>query len=341
VPTAFEPLDLAQLAHLEQVVLGLRDDADALPGDGDVTYLDEEGTPIAHRIGGSVEAVRPTRWPRPDGSLGPVVVAVAGEVPATAPLPPGSALLLPVGGVRPDDTRTLRWESAWRAAAAGGVIVPVPVPPGEAAGVAGRLASAYGDGRVLTVETVPQPRGAGRTLLFTGLSGSGKSTIARALVERMSTDEAIGIGSDRSVTLLDGDVVRTHLSRGLGFSREDRDINIRRIGWVAAEITKHGGLTVCAPIAPYDETRKWVRSTVDAAGGPGSFLLVWVSTPLSVCEARDVKGLYAKARRGELSGMTGIDDPYEEPADADLVIDTSAVALADAVDQVLALLTSR
>jgi sulfate adenylyltransferase len=100
-------------------------------------------------------------------------------------------------------------------------------------------------------------------------------------------------------------------------------------------VTKHGGLAVCAPIAPYDATRRWVRATVDAAGGPGAFLLVWVSTPLEVCEARDVKGLYAKARRGEVKGFTGIDDPYEEPADADLVIDTSVVPLDEAVDQVL------
>ena len=134
--------------------------------------------------------------------------------------------------------------------------------------------------------------------------------------------------------------MRTHLSKGLGFSAADRDVNIRRIGWVAAEVTKHGGLAVCAPIAPYDDTRQWVRATVEAAGGPGSFLLVWISTPLEVCEARDVKGLYAKARAGEIKGFTGIDDPYERPADADLVIDTSQVSLDDAVRQVEALLAS-
>jgi sulfate adenylyltransferase len=143
------------------------------------------------------------------------------------------------------------------------------------------------------------------------------------------------------VTLLDGDVVRTHLSRGLGFSREDRDINVRRIGWVAGEVTKHGGMAVCAPISPYDETRRWMRSVVEAAGGPGSFLLVWVSTPIEVCEARDVKGLYAKARAGLVTGFTGIDDPYEPPLDADLVIDTSAVEVADAVDQIVAALDRR
>jgi sulfate adenylyltransferase len=151
------------------------------------------------------------------------------------------------------------------------------------------------------------------------------------LVERLA--------GERGITLLDGDVVRTHLSRGLGFSRADRDLNIRRIGWVAAEVTKHGGLAVCAPIAPYDETRKWVRTVVDEAGGPGSFVLVWVATPLEECERRDVKGLYAKARAGELKGFTGIDDPYEAPDDAELVIDTTTVAVAEAVDRIVALLS--
>ena len=127
----------------------------------------------------------------------------------------------------------------------------------------------------------------GFTIWFTGLSGAGKSTIS-AIVEQELRERG------QKVEVLDGDVVRTHLSKGLGFSKEDRDTNIRRIGWVAAEVTKHGGLAVCAPIAPYDATRKWVRSTVEAAGGPGSFLLVWVSTPIEVCEQRDVKGLYAK-----------------------------------------------
>jgi sulfate adenylyltransferase len=202
----------------------------------------------------------------------------------------------------------------------------------DAAGRAAELAAAYSSGELLTVGTVPAPACDGKVVFFTGLSGSGKSTIARAVTEQLA--------GTRTVTLLDGDVVRTHLSKGLGFSRDDRDTNIRRIGWVAAEVTKHGGVAVCAPIAPYDATRRWVRATVEAAGGPGSFLLVWISTPLEVCEQRDVKGLYAKARRGELTGFTGIDDPYEEPADADLVIDTSQVSLDDAVAQVLARLTA-
>jgi len=144
--------------------------------------------------------------------------------------------------------------------------------------------------------------------------------------------------TETTVTLLDGDVVRTHLSKGLGFSREDRDINIRRIGWVAAEVAKHGGTAVCAPIAPYDDTRRWVREQAEQAAGPGAFVLVWVSTPLDVCETRDTKGLYARARRGELQGFTGIDDPYEAPGDADIEVDTSEMSIEDALDLIVAAL---
>src|SRR3990172_4066943 len=149
----------------------------------------------------------------------------------------------------------------------------------------------------------------GFTVFFTGLSGSGKSTIANVLLVKL-----LEIGG-RPVTLLDGDLVRKHLSSELGFSKEHRDINIRRIGFVAAEITKNGGIALCAPIAPYDATRKDVRAMVDPGGG---FLLVHMATPLEVCEDRDRKGLYAKARAGVLQEFTGISDPYEEPADADL-----------------------
>ena len=319
-------LDAALAATLDQVLVGLLP-ADALPA-ADV-FLDEEGTPVARRENGAVVATRPLRWARPADvrSASPVVVPVPGSVP-TGGLPAGVVVLLPAGGVRPDDARWPAWAAAWSHGAAS--VVEVPVSPHDAVARARDIAAAYSSGELVEVAVVPQPPGPGRTLFFTGLSGSGKSTLARAVVERLA-----GV---RSITLLDGDVVRTHLSKGLGFSAEDRDINIRRIGWVAAEVTKHGGLAVCAPIAPYDATRRWVRETVESAGGPGSFLLVWVSTPLEVCEARDVKGLYAKARRGEIKGFTGIDDPYEAPADAELVIDTSQVSLEDGVDQVLALL---
>jgi sulfate adenylyltransferase len=321
-------LDVAERARLDQVLIGLLP-ATALPGEDGEHYLDEEGTPIARREGDHVIALGAVRWQRPAAvaSTTAVVVAVAGSVPAGA-LPDGTLLLLPSAGVRPDDARHAVWAAAWSATASD--VVPIPVIAGEAAARADELATAYSTGPRIDVDTTPQPAGAGRTVLLTGLSGSGKSTIARALVERLA--------GERTITLLDGDVVRTHLSRGLGFSREDRDLNIRRIGWVAGEVTKHGGLAVCAPIAPYDETRQWVRATVEAAGGPGSFVLVWVSTSLEECERRDVKGLYAKARAGEIKGFTGIDDPYEPPRDADLVIDTSEVSVPAAVDQILTVL---
>lgn len=167
----------------------------------------------------------------------------------------------------------------------------------------------------------------GLVLFFTGLSGSGKSTLARALMDRL-----LEHGS-RTVTSLDGDVVRRNLSAGLTFSKEDRETNIRRIGWVAAEISRHGGVAVVSPIAPFDETRQQVRAMVDAAGG--AFFLVHVATPLEECERRDRKGLYAKARRGEIPEFTGISSPYEEPQDADVRVDTTGRTIEDALEDVL------
>lgn len=158
----------------------------------------------------------------------------------------------------------------------------------------------------------------GFTVFLTGLSGAGKSTIANALVVKLL--ESAG----RTVSLLDGDVVRKHLSSELGFSKEHRDLNVRRIGYVASEITKHGGIAVCAPIAPYDEVRKDVRRLIEAHGG---FVLVHVSTPLEICEQRDRKGLYAKARAGLVHQFTGISDPYETPDDAALAIDTERLSV--------------
>ena len=138
---------------------------------------------------------------------------------------------------------------------------------------------------------------------------------------------------ERTVTSLDGDVVRRNLSAGLTFSKEDRETNIRRIGWVAAEISRHGGVAVCSPIAPFDATRQQVRAMVDEAGG--AFFLVHVATPLEECERRDRKGLYAKARRGEIPEFTGISSPYEEPTDADVRVDTTGRSIEDALDDVL------
>ncbi|SDC54240.1 sulfate adenylyltransferase [Geodermatophilus telluris] len=166
----------------------------------------------------------------------------------------------------------------------------------------------------------------GVTVFLTGLSGAGKSTVADALVAEL---EAAG----RPVTVLDGDVVRTHLSSELDFSREHRDLNIRRIGFVAGEVVRHGGTVVVAAIAPYERAREEARALVERHG---RFVLVHLATPLEVCEARDVKGLYARARAGELTGFTGVDDPYEPPARAELVIDTSATPLAESVARIRA-----
>ncbi|HLI30047.1 MAG TPA: adenylyl-sulfate kinase, partial [Terriglobia bacterium] len=166
----------------------------------------------------------------------------------------------------------------------------------------------------------------GFTVFFTGLSGSGKSTIANVL--RVKFLELGG----RPVTLLDGDIVRKHLSSELGFSKEHRDINIRRIGFVASEITKNGGIALCAPIAPYDSIRKEVRSMIQPHGG---FVLVHISTPLEVCEGRDRKGLYAKARAGLVQNFTGVNDPYEPPQDAAVVIDTTDITPEEAAQEII------
>ncbi len=166
----------------------------------------------------------------------------------------------------------------------------------------------------------------GVTIFFTGLSGSGKSTIANVLMTKFLET------GGRPVTLLDGDLVRKHLSSELGFSKEHRDINIRRIGYVASEITKNGGIAICAPIAPYDATRKHVRQMIEPHGG---FILVYVATSVEVCEQRDRKGLYAKARAGILKEFTGISDPYEVPDDAEVVINTSELSPEEAAQEII------
>jgi sulfate adenylyltransferase len=162
-------------------------------------------------------------------------------------------------------------------------------------------------------ESYPPRHQQGVCIWFTGLSAAGKSTTAEVLTVLL-------LEHGRQVTVLDGDVVRTHLSKGLGFSKDDRDINIRRIGYVAAEIVRHGGVVVCAAVSPYRATRNDVRNMV----GKEHFIEVFVDTPLSVCEERDTKGLYAQARRGEIKDFTGIDDPYELPQHAEITVDTVA-----------------
>ena len=175
-------------------------------------------------------------------------------------------------------------------------------------------------------KTYPPKLNRGFTIFFTGLSGSGKSTIAKSLYSKL-----MEIGS-RSVTLLDGDIVRTHLSSELGFSKEHRNLNIRRIGFVASEITKNRGAANCAPIAPYEESRNYVKEII---AQHGEYILVHVSTSLEVCERRDTKGLYKKAKEGLIKGLTGVDDPYEVPENADIIIDTDGISVADAVDNII------
>ena len=181
-------------------------------------------------------------------------------------------------------------------------------------------------------KTHPPRSRQGFTIFFTGLSGAGKSTIANVLMVKFMER------GGRHVTLLDGDIVRKHLSSELGFSKAHRDLNILRIGFVASEITKHGGIAICAPIAPYTATRQQVRSMIEPLGG---FVEVFVSTPLDVCEARDRKGLYAKARAGIIPQFTGISDPYETPEHAEIVIDTGEVSPDQAADRILSLLEQR
>jgi sulfate adenylyltransferase len=268
---------------------------------------------------------------------------VAGQVVLLALIGPGTPELSPVALLR----ASLAAAGHFRSAA----VVAVPLAshgdPATDHELGVRVVAAYaGDDPVLALEgedgeypddvaaivaaDQPGPEQQGLVLFFTGLSGSGKSTVAQAVI-----DSLLERGG-RTVTSLDGDVVRRNLSAGLTFSREDRETNIRRIGWVAAEISRHGGVAVCSPIAPFDATRQQVRAMTEAAGG--AFFLVHVATPLEECERRDRKGLYARARRGEIPDFTGISSPYEVPADADLRIDTTGRSVDDCRDEVLAAL---
>jgi len=182
---------------------------------------------------------------------------------------------------------------------------------------------------VLSEATVPRHK-QGFCVWFTGLSGAGKSTIAEVLADML-------LENGREVTILDGDVVRTHLSKGLGFSKEDRDTNILRIGFVASEIVRHNGSVICAAVSPYRIARNQVRSMIT----DDRMIMVYVKTPLEVCERRDPKGLYARARQGLAKGVTGIDDPYEPPISAELVVDASVGTPQESAEQIIDLLRSR
>jgi adenylylsulfate kinase len=169
-------------------------------------------------------------------------------------------------------------------------------------------------------------REGGFTLWFTGLSGSGKTTIAHLVGPELDRRGHV-------VEYLDGDTVRTHLSKGLGFSKEDRDTNIERIGWVASRLTRQGGAVIAAAISPYEETRRKARAMVEEFG---TFVEVHVQASVDECARRDVKGLYAKAFAGEIKGFTGVDDPYEDPVDPEVVLDTEAHSPEESAEIVLA-----
>lgn len=165
----------------------------------------------------------------------------------------------------------------------------------------------------------------GLVLFFTGLSGSGKTTLSKELIKFFNK-------CNTSLTVLDGDIVRKNLSKGLGFSKEDRDTNVLRIGFVASEIVKHGGTVICAAIAPYDIVREKVRRMVESTGG--RFILIYLSTSLEYCEGRDIKGLYKKAREGKLENFTGVSDPYEPPKSPNIILDTETLSVKECMDRI-------
>jgi sulfate adenylyltransferase len=359
----------AEQAEVELRLAGLLSDETAGPawftvterlGPGtEVVLEDRGGTPVAHltvlraeehegrhRVAGTLRPGRPfedgvardrrATGPRP----GTATLAAFSSPPTADELDRVAALARPLRAVAvvthaTDDHEV--WHLLTAVEEGTGERAELLVLPGEHGAEPTRLRAAALDALAADAEVVDvtgpaqaSTTGDGTVVLLTGLSGSGKSTIARALADHLQRTDP------RLVTLLDGDEVRRHLSAGLGFSAEDRRTNLLRIAWVAALCARHGGIALCAPIAPYAAVRAEMRALIEPAG---RLVLVHVSTPLEVCEARDRKGLYARARAGEITGFTGIDDPYEPPEDADLTIDTSEVPVADAVARIAAALT--
>ncbi|WP_456614732.1 adenylyl-sulfate kinase [Blastococcus sp. SYSU DS0828] len=327
----------AQVAAVARYHFGLVGSAPDLPAAEE--YEDAQGVVVATSDGEDLTVAEVPRWEPPAAVAARLrergwqsPAAWVGAPPAdVSSLPPRLLVLLPAAGLPPDSAALAQRAAAWGPARTRGrevVVLPVPVTPGSPEVPAEEVAAAYGATLLGSELGVAPPRTGGLVVFCTGLSGAGKSTIAARLVELL-------VERGRTVTLLDGDEVRHHLSAGLGFSRADRDTNVLRIGWVAAQIAKHGGVAVCAPIAPYAEVRTAVRREVERQAGPGSFVLVHVATSLADCEARDRKGLYAKARRGEIPAFTGISDPYEAPTDAEVTVGTSGRTVDDCARQVL------
>lgn len=296
--------------------------------------------------------------PGPAARLLWLVPVGADRSPASSGGLTAEALLRAVRDLAAQVDRTRLDGRTARDAAAAPHAEPLVVPVGLPAGydhLVEEVARAYGaDGVLRPAEPVrgsgPSPlhaafavelsrgaalprHGRGLVVFFTGLSGSGKSTVAKALAERVLD------GGLRTVSLLDGDEVRRLLSAGLGFSRADREANIARIGFVAAEVARHGGMAIAAPIAPFARGRAEVREMVERVGA--DLVLVHVATPLAECERRDRKGLYARARSGEVAEFTGISSPYEEPPDADVVLDTTGRTVPECVEQVWQVLEQR
>lgn len=188
------------------------------------------------------------------------------------------------------------------------------------------------ESKTILTKVRPSRGKTGFTLWFTGLPGAGKSTLARLVYTEL---QERGLNN---VEILDGDIVRTHLSKGLGYSKEDRDTNIRRIGWVCQLLTKHGVPNIAAAISPYRDLRSEARKMVVEVGGSGSFIEVYVNCPLSVCEARDPKGLYQKARKGEIAHFTGISDAYEVPYAPEVTLHTDKESPEDSVRKIISVL---
>lgn len=330
---ALDDLELVRLGLLPRTLLSLPP----------ATVVDAEGAPVADvSANGELSWLgdrsdRPyERWHLRDVTM-EHPAALVSDSSALKDVPDGVRTLLVLASTDGDDSaqdialvRSARLEADQRGWSMRIIPLGAQAPDwGDKVVMIAEALAAYGEIVNLTSADLSRdvPGRQGLVILLTGLSGSGKSTIARALRNRIIEDHGA------LVTLLDGDVVRRHLSAGLGFSVQDRETNVERIGWVAAEIARHGGVVIASPIAPFERTRAQVARFVEGRGA--RFVLIHVATPLDECERRDRKGLYARARLGEIPDFTGISSPYEDPAEPTLRLDTTGADLDDQVEQIL------